>query len=122
MTDFGRRIRSRREELKISLRSLAAQLGVSGAYLSKMERGKESVPSRGRIIQLANALKMDVDELFALAEKTAPDVAEYLRSTTGMPAFLRTAREKQVTVEEMQDALRRVLEGRGKDEESREPE
>ena len=119
MSDFGKRVRSRREELKISLRSLAGQLGISGAYLSKMERGIDSAPKRERIIELARILNLDVDELFALAKKTAPDVDEYLRSTAGMPAFLRTAQEKDVTVEEMEDALRRVLAQRGEDEKSR---
>ena len=45
MTPFGARIRSLRQARGISLKQMAADLGVSSAYLSALEHGHRGRPS-----------------------------------------------------------------------------
>lgn len=114
MSEFGKFIRERREKLKISLRGFAKEIGVSGAYISKMERGKDSVPTPATIFKMAKVLEIDPDILLALADKMDPDVQEYLQKTPGMPAFLRTANDKNITMKELEEALGKVISKRRK--------
>ena len=77
---FGARIRERREASLpldphlLSLRQVAARIGVEPSYLSKVERGRVPPPSAATIMGLAKALAMDPDELLALAGKIPEDV------------------------------------------------
>lgn len=114
MSEFGKFIRERREELGISLRGFAKQIGVSGAYISKMERGMDSAPEPGKIIKMAEILQTDPDILLALAQKMDPKVRDILQNNPGMPAFLRTASDKNITLEELEKALARVVADRDK--------
>lgn len=69
---FGRRIREHRHAKKLTLRALAAKLGVTFTYLSKIENQKLSFgefPSEELIVKLAGVLEADPDELLLLAEK-----------------------------------------------------
>ena len=69
---FGDRIREVRASKDMSQRALGAQVGVSYAYISKIENGKldfGDFPSRALIGRLANALDADEEELLLLAEK-----------------------------------------------------
>jgi DNA-binding transcriptional regulator YiaG len=45
----GELVRHRREEVKMSLRSMATMMGVSATYVSDMERGLRAWPS-GRLV------------------------------------------------------------------------
>jgi transcriptional regulator with XRE-family HTH domain len=109
MARFGEFVRLRREELGITLRGLAKQIEVSGAYMSKMERGLDSPPTPAKIKKLAEILKVDPDHLLGLANKMDPQVQDILRSVNGMPAFLRTTHDRHVTIEELNKALERVI-------------
>jgi len=69
---FGSRIRELRQAKKLTLRALAAKLGVTFTYLSKIENQKLSFgefPSDELIVKLAHVLNADPDELLLLAEK-----------------------------------------------------
>lgn len=55
-------VRERREELGMSLKDLANDLGVSSAALSKWERGVQPLPE-GRYEAIAKALQLDVGAL-----------------------------------------------------------
>ena len=115
MSTFGDRVRKRREEKKISLRGLARQIGISGAYLSKMERGMDSPPGPETIKKIALALDLDVDVLFADAKKIDPEVRGLLGKMPGMPSFLRTAYRNKVSAKDLESALDRVLSEREKE-------
>ena len=69
---FGEKVRSLRAAKGLSLRGLGRRLGVSFAYISKVENGKLACgdyPSADLIRRLAAALDADEDELLLLAEK-----------------------------------------------------
>jgi transcriptional regulator with XRE-family HTH domain len=69
---FGDTIRGLRKAKGLSLRALGRQVGVSYAYVSKVENGRldfGDYPSEGLIRRLAAALDADEEELLLLAEK-----------------------------------------------------
>lgn len=84
MSEFGRYIRMRREDLResdrsFSVRQVAARVGVEPSYLSKVERGHEAPPSEAKIRSLARELGEDPDTLLAMAGKVASDLQEVIR-------------------------------------------
>ena len=68
---FGHDVRDRRLELGLSVRTLAARAGVSPAYVTAIERGRNpatgrpAVPSVAVLAGLAAALELDVARLLA---------------------------------------------------------
>jgi transcriptional regulator with XRE-family HTH domain len=69
---FGERVRGLRKAKGLTLRQMAAQVGVGFTYLSRVETGRMTYgdyPSEELIGKLAKALDADVDELLLLAEK-----------------------------------------------------
>ncbi len=69
---FGETIRELRRAKGLTLRALGAQVGVSHAYISKVENGRldfGDYPSEDLIRRLAEALDADEEELLLLAEK-----------------------------------------------------
>jgi HTH-type transcriptional regulator, competence development regulator len=69
---FGEQIRSLRAAKGLSQRRLAQRVGVSFAYVSKIESGKldfGDYPSEEMVRRLAAALDADEEELLLLAEK-----------------------------------------------------
>lgn len=69
---FGKRLRQLRQAQKLTLRGLAARIGVGFTYLSKVENEKldfADYPSDDLIVKLAKALDADADELLILAKK-----------------------------------------------------
>ena len=69
---FGKRVRQLRQAQKLTLRGLAARIGVGFTYLSKVENEKldfADYPSDDLIVRLAKALDADADELLIMAKK-----------------------------------------------------
>src|SRR5438094_204621 len=69
---FGERVRQLRQAKNLTLRGLAAKVGVGFTYISKVENGRlafADYPSDDLICRLAKALDADADELLLLAEK-----------------------------------------------------
>ena len=89
-----------RQAQGMGLREAAERLGISPAYLSRVERGKERPPRPEIVKRLAALLGGDSDMLFRLAESTDPDLAEYVRSTPTVPEFLRTAKAMKLTADD----------------------
>lgn len=84
MSEFGKYLRMRREDLResdrsFSVRQVAARVGVEPSYLSKVERGHEAPPSEAKIRSLARELGEDPDTLLAMAGKVASDLQEVIR-------------------------------------------
>lgn len=67
---IGPRIRARRNELGLSLRDLAQQVGLTASFLSQIER-KQADPSIKSLRKIADAL--DVPMLYFLAENGEPE-------------------------------------------------
>jgi transcriptional regulator with XRE-family HTH domain len=61
----GSRIRARREQLGLSAAELAAKAGIDVATYSKLENGRSGSrgPTLSRLVQVAEALKMEPSEL-----------------------------------------------------------
>ncbi len=91
---FGVRVRKRRETgPKLSLTGLASLVGVSPAYLSRVERGEDGPPSEPVIRKIANELSLDGDELCALAGRIPQDIHAYV--TANPKVIQRLRRETQ---------------------------
>jgi len=103
---FGERIRRIRQERKLGLREMATKLGISAAYLSRIETNEEkNPPAEGVIQKVADVLQDDFDELMRLAGRIPSDVTEFVKSDPGLPAFLRTAKARRLTSEDLQKML-----------------
>ncbi len=78
---FGTTLRLLRTEAGISLRVLASRIGVSGAYLSRVENGHDPAPTPDRLIAIADVLGLPRAVLLDLARQAGPAVDGYLRRT-----------------------------------------
>ncbi|HTV70150.1 MAG TPA: helix-turn-helix domain-containing protein [Rhizobiaceae bacterium] len=77
MTPFGEKIRDLRRQHGVSQKTMAADLGVSAAYLSALEHGRRGVPSwfmLQKIIGYFNIIWDEAEELQRLAETSHPRV------------------------------------------------
>lgn len=77
MTPFGRKLREMRAARGVLLKEMAAELGVSAAYLSALEHGNRGRPSRVFVQQISAYFNLawdDVDELERLAELSHPRI------------------------------------------------
>jgi transcriptional regulator with XRE-family HTH domain len=85
MTPFAEAVRSLREAKGVSQKDMALAIGVSPAYLSALEHGKRGKPSFNLLQRIAgyfNIIWDDADELFRLADHSAPRVVV---DTAGLP-------------------------------------
>lgn len=89
---FGQTLREMREAQGMGLREFADRLGISPAYLSRIERGKERPPKPDTIKRMATLLGGDPDLLFRLSESTDPDLADFMNVVPEAAQFLRAAR------------------------------
>ena len=93
---FGRLIRELRIKNKgyASLREFARRVGLSPAYVSRIENGKEPPPSEAVLGRLAEALGADKYELFSSAGKVPTEFLEtFKKNPRGMASFMRRVRE-----------------------------
>lgn len=82
MNNFGETLRNLRTAQDMGLRETAGQAGISPAYLSRIERGKESPPKPDIIKALAKVLAADPDVLFRLSSSTDPEILGFLKDNT----------------------------------------
>ena len=96
---FGQILRNLRVEHKeySSLREFAKKVGLSPAYLSRIENEKEPPPSEVVIEKLANALGADKYELFGYAGKVPSEFLEtFKKNPKSMASFMRRVQEAGV--------------------------
>lgn len=105
---FGETIREMREAQTMGLRVAADRLGISPAYLSRIERGRERPPKPDLVKRMATLLGGDPDLLFRLADSTDPDLAEYIHCTPNVSEFLRTAKAMELTSEDFEVLIEAV--------------
>jgi PTS system nitrogen regulatory IIA component len=75
------------------LRELAERIGVSGAYLSRVENGHDAAPTPDRLIAIAKVLGIPAPVLLELAQQTGSAVSGYLgRVPAANALFLEIAR------------------------------
>src|SRR6185436_16712563 len=75
---LGATLRLLRIESGFGLRHLARRLGVSSAYLSRVENGVDPVPTSGRLEEIAKALRLPPRLLIDAAQRQSPRVQRYL--------------------------------------------
>lgn len=69
-SELGRFIRARRTELGLGLRELARMIKKSAPFLAELELDNDPAPaSEETLRRLAQVLKVDPDQLFALANR-----------------------------------------------------
>ena len=79
---FGEKIRDLRLAKNLTLRDLAAKIGVDFTYVSKIENHKLSFgdfPSEDLIRKIAKALGADADELLILADKIPKQIRKRVK-------------------------------------------
>lgn len=75
---FGATLRLLRVDAGLTLRALARRIGVSSAYLSRVENGHDPAPTPDRLIAIADALGLPRAVMVELAQQAGPAVAGYL--------------------------------------------
>jgi PTS system nitrogen regulatory IIA component len=98
---FGATLRLIRTDAGVSLRSLAAQIGVSSAYLSRVENGHDAVPTPDRLVEIARALGLGPTTLLELANKVEPFVASYLERVPAAGALFTEIARRGLTPAEL---------------------
>lgn len=97
MKSFGETIRDLRSAQNLGLRETATKVGISPAYLSRIERGKESPPRAEIIKELAKLLAADPDVLFRLSSSTDPELAGYLHAQPEVLTLVRFIKDANFT-------------------------
>jgi PTS system nitrogen regulatory IIA component len=92
---FGTALRLFRTDAGINLGDLARRIGVSAAYLSRVEHGHDPAPTPDRLIAIARALDLPPLLLIELAAHTGAALAGYLEEVPSASAlFLDIARRR----------------------------
>jgi len=102
MKNFGETIRDLRVAQDLGLRETATLVRISPAYLSRIERGKESPPRPEIIKALAKVLAADPDVLFRLSSSTDPEVVEFLHDRPEVMRLLHLIMNNNFTEEEVE--------------------
>jgi transcriptional regulator with XRE-family HTH domain len=110
MNNFGDTIKELRQAQELGLRETAIKAGISPAYLSRIERGKEHPPRPELIKSLAKILAADPDVLFRLSSSTDPELTTYLHNKPKVMILLRYISDSDFTEEEV-DRLITAAEG-----------
>jgi HTH-type transcriptional regulator, competence development regulator len=101
MTDtFGKTLRRLRLDAQVGLRELARMVDKSPGYISDVEQDNVAPPSEEVIVGIANALRVDKNELLSAARKLDPELSRYVASEPQAADFLRRAKEKGFGSEE----------------------
>lgn len=105
MKNFGDTIRELRTAQDLGLRETAGKIGISPAYLSRIERNKERPPKPEIIKALAKELAADPDILFRLSSSTDPELACYLNENPAITELLRFIKESAMDEKQLSDLL-----------------
>ena len=106
---FGPTIRLLRQAKGMSLREMARQLGVSPAFLSQIEAGRQHKIPKARIVQVAEMLGVSDSYLLGTAHQIHPDVVQFLRQTPEAAEFMASAMKSGLSAEDfagLKEALR----------------
>ena len=76
---FGSYLRKARNEQERTLLELAKAVGISAAYLSRIERERENTPRDTLIKALCDVLVLDSDDAYCAAERLPPDLRAHTR-------------------------------------------
>jgi len=97
---FGPTIRLLRQAKGISLREMARQLGVSPAFLSQIEAGRQHKIPKARIVQVAEMLGVSEGYLLGTARQVHPDLIKFLSETPEAAEFMVAAMKSGLGAED----------------------
>ncbi|MET0402030.1 MAG: helix-turn-helix domain-containing protein [Cystobacter sp.] len=97
----GATLRLLRVDAGLSLRDLARRIGVSSAYLSRVENGVDAVPTPERLTAIARELDVPSTLLMDVAHRINPFVAHYLEEEPGANALLLDLARRRLTSEQL---------------------
>ncbi|HEX8537147.1 MAG TPA: helix-turn-helix domain-containing protein [Cystobacter sp.] len=97
----GATLRLLRVDAGLSLRDLARRIGVSSAYLSRVENGVDAVPTPERLAAIARELDVPPTLLMDVAHRQSPFVANYLEEVPGASALLVDVARRRLTSEQL---------------------
>ena len=96
-SEFGGFVREKRLKKNIRLREFSRMVGISPAYISKMEMGESAPPKEENIKKMATILNVDTDMLLAKANKISADIQAVIVSQPSLYAsLLRRAKPTQI--------------------------
>ena len=117
MGAFGEFISKKRQDLGMTLRGFAKELGKSPSYVSDIEKGNREPNEKALLESLVKVLKLSNDEAnklydMAAAQKNelAQDVSEYVNETALAKVALRTAKENGATEEDWKKFIEKLKE------------
>ncbi|OLP60413.1 transcriptional regulator [Xaviernesmea oryzae] len=84
-TPFGEAMKRLRRERGVTQKQMAAAIGVSGAYLSALERGQRGAPSFDLIQKISGYLHVIWDEQDALFDVASISHPKATLDTSGLP-------------------------------------
>jgi len=105
MKSFGEIIRDLRVAQDLGLRETATKVGISPAYLSRIERDKESPPRPEIIKELAKVLAADPDVLFRLSSSTDPEVVTFLHDKPEIMNLLRFIKDSNFSAADINSLI-----------------
>lgn len=105
---FGPTIRLLRQAKGISLRELARQLGVSPAFLSQIEAGRQHKIPRARIVQVAEMLGVSEGYLLGTARQMHPELMKFMSETPEAAEFMLAAMRSGLEAEDFTQ-LREII-------------
>lgn len=108
---FGPTIRLLRQAKGISLREMARQLGVSPAFLSQIEAGRQHKIPKARIVQVAEMLGVSEAYLLGTAKQIHPDLIKFLSETPEAAEFMTAAMKNGLIAEDFTN-LREIVQDR----------
>lgn len=98
---FGATLRLLRVESGLSLRDLARRIGVSGAYLSRVENGLDPVPTVDRLQALARELKVPAPLLMESGQRVGALIAELAEARPEAGAVFLEIAERNLSAEQL---------------------
>jgi nitrogen PTS system EIIA component len=105
---LGATLRLLRIETGFGLRDLARRLGVSSAYLSRVENGVDPVPTAGRLEAIARALDLPPQLLVDAAQRLSPAVQKYVEDEPQAAALLLDLARRRLDANQLAE-LRRYI-------------
>jgi transcriptional regulator with XRE-family HTH domain len=105
MKNFGETLRNLRLAQDMGLRETALRVGISAAYLSRIERGKEHPPKPETIKALAKTLAADPDVLFRLSSSTDPEISGFINENPKVAELVRLIIKSELPDEQIDRVL-----------------
>ncbi len=102
---LGATLRLLRIDAGLSLRHLAQRIGVSSAYLSRVENGIDAMPTPERLIAIAGELGIPPTLLMEVANRTSPFVADYLDEVPAARGLLAEIARRRLSAADLERVI-----------------